>query len=195
MAYQIGTHYDYIIIDRLVWMGRNLDVDTYQNGEPIPNTTTGWASLTTGAWRYYNDDIGIGKIYGKLYNRYAVDDVRGLAPVGWRVATQSDWNNLIDNLGEASIAGGKLKAEGFTYWNSPNTGATNSSRFTALPAGNIASSTGNSTGLGQTAAFWLPTAGTTVGNRILLSNTDNGVDTSTAAAANGFSIRCVRDLY
>lgn len=192
MAFQIGAHYDWVVIDKLVWMTKNLDTNTYQNGEPIPNVISGWTGLTTGAWRYFNDNSEFGKTYGRLYNRYAVDDARGLAPVGWRVATETDWTNLITYIGGNSIAGGKLKQTGTTYWNSPNTGATNTTGFTALGAGYI---TNTFQSLLDNAYFWIPS--TTVGeNRVVLSATDNGTDrTQSNSNYVGMSVRCVRDLY
>lgn len=67
------------------WMSKNLDVDKYRNGDPIPHVSdpTTWAGLTTGAYCYYaNDSATYATIYGKLYNWYAVNDPRGLAPEG-----------------------------------------------------------------------------------------------------------------
>lgn len=192
MAFQIGAHYDWIVIDKLVWMTRNLDTDIYQNGDQIPNTITGWSSLTTGAWRYYNDNTELGKIHGRLYNRYAVDDPRGLAPTGWRVANETDWNALIAHLGGDTIAGGKLKQTGTTYWNSPNTGATNSSGFSAFGSGYV---TTTFQSLLTAAYFWIPST-TSGANRVVLSSTDNGTDRTTSNTAfHGMSVRCVRDLY
>ena len=70
------------------WMFKNLNVDRYRNGDPIPNVTDPaiWAGLTTGAYCYYNNDSATyAVVYGKLYNWYAVNDPRGLAPEGWHV--------------------------------------------------------------------------------------------------------------
>ena len=83
------------------WMQKNLDVSRYRNGDPIPqvNNLAEWEGLTTGAWCYYNFDPKNGKIYGKLYNWYAVNDPRGLAPKGWHVPTGDELFSLIDCLG------------------------------------------------------------------------------------------------
>jgi hypothetical protein len=82
------------------WMVKNLDVDHYRNGDPIPQVTdpAAWAALTTGAWCYYYNDPAIGAIYGKLYNWYAVNDPRGLAPVGWHIPTEPEWITLVNCL-------------------------------------------------------------------------------------------------
>ena len=117
------------------WGKTNLDVSNYRNGDPIPEVTDEkeWEKLTTGAWCYFENDAANGAKYGKLYNKYAVNDPRGLAPAGYHIATSSDFFSLIIQFGGVN-AGGKLKAT--TDWKSPNAGATNSSGFTALPGGN-----------------------------------------------------------
>jgi uncharacterized protein (TIGR02145 family) len=124
-----GTNYNRI------WSSKNLEVDHYINGDPIPLVTsaTDWAKLTTGAYCYYNNDPSNRNTYGYLYNWYAVNDKRGLAPTGWKIPTDSDWSMLKNTLGVT--AGGKLKETGTTHWLSPNSGATNDTGFTALPGG------------------------------------------------------------
>jgi len=122
------------------WTKQNLDVTTYRNGDPIPEVTdyTVWATLTTGAWCYYNNNPANGAIYGKMYNWYAINDPRGLAPIGWHVPSITEWTTLRTCMGGQSVAGGALKQVGTTTWLSPNTGATDSCNFTALAAGNRA---------------------------------------------------------
>jgi len=193
MAFQIGTHYDYVVIDKLVWMVKNLDTDTYQNGDPIPNVISGWSGLTTGAYCYYDNDSTNGNVYGKLYNRYAVLDSRNIAPLGWRVATGTDWRSMILYMGGDGVAGGKLKETGFEHWNSPNTGATNQYGFTALPGGSRSALYG---GLGDLAWFWFAPGAGPVGNRYSLSSTDTITDDQHSQSHYvGMSVRCCRDLY
>ena len=124
---------DTIKIGNQIWMNKNLNVDHYRNGDTIPEITNGveWPNLTTGAWCYYHNSDSLGNIYGKLYNWYAVNDPRGLAPQGWHVATDSDWIVLVNYLGGPDIAGGKLKEEGTRHWLIPNSGANNQSGFSA----------------------------------------------------------------
>lgn len=121
-----------------VWILKNLDVSNYRNGDPIPQVTdpTQWANLTTGAWCYLLDDAANGTVYGKLYNWYAVTDPRGLAPKGWHIPSVAEWATLQTCLGGDAVAGDKLRATGTIYWPPPNSGATNSSGFTALMGGN-----------------------------------------------------------
>jgi uncharacterized protein (TIGR02145 family) len=126
-----------VTIGTQTWTVCNLDVDTYRNGNPIPYEPDpiAWAALTTGAWCWYANDSINGPIYGKLYNWYAVNDPRGLAPVGYHIPTNAEWTTLTTFLGGYVDAGGAVKETGFTHWDSPNQGATNSSCFTGLGAG------------------------------------------------------------
>ena len=132
-----GNVYQTVTICNQTWTKTNLNVTKYRNGDVIPQVqdATQWASLTTGAWCYYNNDPANGSIYGKLYNWHAVKDPRGLAPVGYHIPTDGEWTSLTTCLGGESVAGGKMKEAGTTHWTSPNTGATNESGFTGLPGG------------------------------------------------------------
>ena len=126
-----------ITIGSQVWASKNLDVDHYRNGDPIPQVTNknDFLGFTTGAWCYYNNDSANGAVYGKLYNWYAVNDPRGLAPLGYHIPNDNEWTSLFTTLGGMSLAGGAMREAGTSHWILPNTGATNSSGFTALPAG------------------------------------------------------------
>ncbi|MEI6090315.1 MAG: FISUMP domain-containing protein [bacterium] len=131
-----------LIIYNQNWMCGNLDVVTYRNGDIIPQVTdpTEWRNLKTGAWCYYDNNPQMGEIYGKLYNYYAVNDPRGLAPEGWHIPSDDEWTVLSTVLGGSNVAGGKLKCVGSKengdgLWRNPNAGATNESDFSALPSG------------------------------------------------------------
>ena len=126
-----------VVIGTQTWDGCNLNVSTYRNGDPIPQVTdpAEWVGLTTGAWCYFENDSANGLIYGKLYNWFAINDPRGLAPTGYSIPSGAEWDILTNYLGGASIAGGKLKEEGLCHWLTPNTDATNETGFTALPGG------------------------------------------------------------
>ena len=143
-----GNVYQTVKIGEQWWMMENLRVTHYRNGEPIPHVTDGgiWTGLYYGAYCEYNNDTADVRTYGRLYNWYAVDDGRSLAPEGWHVPTDDDWKQLEMYLGMSQVQadtvgwrgtdeGGKLKEAGTTHWTSPNTGATNASHFTALPGG------------------------------------------------------------
>ncbi|MFM1933137.1 MAG: hypothetical protein RL360_17 [Bacteroidota bacterium] len=176
-----------IVIGTQQWSRENLDVVTYRNGDIIPQVTdeTTWNSLTTGAWCYYNNDPANAK-YGKLYNWYAVNDPRGLAPAGWHIPTNSEWGILIDKLN--SYPGDldkKLKAVG-TVW-SNNTGATNESGFTGLPGGTRAG--GSFSRLGLIGMWW--SAGTCA--YAYLEYTISDLRRSGSNSEFGISVRCIRD--
>jgi uncharacterized protein (TIGR02145 family) len=137
-SYPNGTATPVLTICCQSWMTKNLDVATYRNGDSIPKVTDGaaWAALTTGAYCYYdNDSTTYAATYGKLYNWYAVNDPRGLAPKGWHVPTDFEWTTLENCLGGANVAGGAMKEPGTIHWTGPNTGATNISGWAGLPGG------------------------------------------------------------
>ena len=134
-----------ITIGNQNWMVKNLDVSTYRNGDSIPQVqdSTDWANLKTGAWCYYDNDPANGAIYGKLYNWYAVNDPRGLAPEGWKVPTDAEWTILeiyLANNGYSGMEATALKS--MTGWN-PNGNGTDNYDSTALPGGYRGYSYGN----------------------------------------------------
>ena len=129
-----------IKIGTQIWMAENLNVSQFRNGDIIPEVKTNEEWKEAGinkqpAWCYYDNNPENGKIYGKLYNWHAVNDIRGLAPEGWHIPTDDELTTLINYLGGENVAGGKLKEIGTTHWQSPNTGATNESGFSALRGG------------------------------------------------------------
>jgi uncharacterized protein (TIGR02145 family) len=181
------------------WMVKNLNVSTYRNGDPIPQVTdpTQWSSLTTGAWCYYNNDPANGDVYGKLYNWYAVTDPRGLAPLGWQVPSDEEWTILATCLGGQVVAGGKMKETGTVHWLSPNTGATNSSGFTALPGG-FRFPGGDFILLGAGAEWWSSTEASEIENGITAwyRNIDYSgayIGRTNGLKTQGFSVRCIRN--
>lgn len=139
VASSYKDNYD-IEIGRQNWMTKNLDVDKFLNGDPIleARTKEEWikaAESKQPAWCYYYNDLGNGKKYGKLYNWYAVIDSRNIAPQGWHIPNKDEWAELIDFLGGASVAGGKMKHnKGWEGYDNTGNG-TNESGFSALPGG------------------------------------------------------------
>ena len=152
-----GNVYKTIKIGDQWWMAENLKVTHYRDGTSIPHVTDNneWAGLTTGAYCAYDNNESNVDTYGYLYNWYAVGDNRNIAPNGWHVPTDEEWQTLVVYLGGYSVAGGKLKEAGTEHWNSPNTGATNESGFCALPGGYREWSNGILKGMGAVAYFWL----------------------------------------
>ena len=190
-----GNSYLPVTICGKTWTKSNLNVTHYRNGDEIPQVTdpTQWANLTTGACCYYNNNSLNGAIYGKLYNWYAVNDPRGLAPQGWHVPTDTDWTTLTNCLGGTSVAGGKMKEVGITHWNSPNTNATNLSGFTGLPGGNRGND-GNYYFLNGYGNWWSSTLNITnrPWSRALAYN-NSIVGINDLDSKYGFSVRCVKD--
>jgi uncharacterized protein (TIGR02145 family) len=134
------TMYPQVTLCGVTWTSKNLDVTKYRDGTVIPQATSpaqfqSYGLTGQGCWAYAGYNSANGPIYGKLYNWHAVNDPRKLAPVGYRIPSITEWINLINCLGGTDVAGGSLKQSGTSLWVSPNTGATNSSGFTALPAG------------------------------------------------------------
>jgi len=149
------------------WTTKNLDVSTYRNGDVIPQVQDekDWIELSTGAWCYYGFQDANGTTYGKLYNWDAVNDARGLAPIGYHIPTDAEWTKLINYLGGEKIAGKKMKST--SGWNNMvGRGiridkGTNSSGFSGLPGGGIfcCDSNGNVRfeSIGYTGAWWSST--------------------------------------
>jgi uncharacterized protein (TIGR02145 family) len=126
-----------VTIGKQVWMSENLNVDKFRNGDPIPEAKTEEEWQKAGenkqpAWCYYDNDSANGARYGKLYNGYAVNDPRGLAPKGWHIPTDAEWTLLTDHLGGREVAGAKMKSA--SDWVESGNG-TNESGFSGLPGG------------------------------------------------------------
>jgi uncharacterized protein (TIGR02145 family) len=187
-----GNVYKTVTIGTQEWTSENLNVEHYRNGDLIPQVQNKneWLNLTTGAWCYYNNDSANGKTYGKLYNWFAVNDSRGLAPEGWHIPGDTEWTILTDFLGVA--VGGKLKAT--TLWQSPNTEATNESGFTGLPGGGRGSN-GRFDFIGKFCFFWSASEdvnGTKWNRNLRYNRSDVGRDGGNYEK-DGLSVRCVRD--
>ncbi|MCF8297873.1 MAG: fibrobacter succinogenes major paralogous domain-containing protein [Saprospiraceae bacterium] len=133
-----GNTYQTVKIGAQWWMAENLKTTKYLDGTSIPNVSDSiaWINLTTGAYCDYDNTPSNSDTYGRLYNWYAAVDVRNICPSGWHVPSDAEWTTLTTYLGGESVAGGKLKESGTIHWESPNTGATNESGFSALPGGN-----------------------------------------------------------
>ena len=133
----IKTPFPAVCICNQIWSAQNLNTVHYRNGDLIPQVTnlSVFDTLTTGAWCYYENNSIWGTSFGKLYNWYAVNDIRGLAPNGWHIPSDLEWTTLSDCLGGESVAGGKMKTADTAFWLAPNNDATNSSGFNSLPTG------------------------------------------------------------
>ena len=199
-----GRTYDLVEIGGQCWFADNLATDQYRNGDPIPTglSNTTWQNTTAGAYAIYNNDPANDVTYGKLYNWYTTVDSRGLCPTGWHVPTDCEWMYLEGSLGmsvtdqetagyRGTNEGGALKST--TGWTSPNTGATNSSGFTAFPGG-YRSFFGTYSLIGNYGLWWSSSEyGSNDAWYRILGYNDSGVNRTDDNKLYGFSVRCVRD--
>lgn len=188
-----GNRYNTVEIGTQVWMAENLKTTHFNDGVPIPNVTdiSAWASLSSPAYCWFNNDEATYKnTYGAQYNWFTVS-TGNLCPSGWHVPIQAELITLINYLGTESVAGGKMKEAGIEHWNSPNTGADNSSGFSCLPAGDRAPGFEN---LGISASIWSATSRVTPwGIGIQLHNNSSSVVWAEFNKYFGFSVRCLKD--
>ncbi len=193
---QDDNTYKTIQIDSQIWMAENLNVSRFRNGDTIfeARSDDDWVyalKVEIPAWCYSHNSTTNGKIYGKLYNLYAVTDPRGLAHVGWHVTTEKEWITLIQYLGGDSVAGGKMKTADSLYWETPNVGATNESGFSALPGGGRWYN-GDFYNLETLGAWWSDTGSRSGNHTRHIHNNDKGVFTGDWTG-DGLSVRCVKD--
>ena len=174
------------------WTKANYDGTLFRDGTPIPQVSNpdDWQGLTTPAWCYYNNDPANNELYGKLYNWYAVSNPL-FAPDGYRVPTETDWNDLITCLGGSSVAGGKMKSTS-GLWNPPNTLATNEGLFNAVPGGEI-DTDGIFSLVNLNSKWWSSTefnAGNAMYVTLFHDNASASIDYN--AKQKGFSVRLIK---
>lgn len=191
-----GNVYETIRIGSQTWMAENLRTTKFRNGDDIATTNPVRDIQEEIAPKYqwaYDGLTANAPVYGRLYTWYAITDERGVCPANWHVPTDSEWTTLIDVLGGADLAGGKLKAIGYLYWESPNTGANNNSSFNARAAG-YSFSAGGFTELGNTANFWTatPELEDFAWYRSLSYNSAV-VSKYNITRKYGYSVRCIKD--
>jgi uncharacterized protein (TIGR02145 family) len=185
-----------IKIGTQVWTSKNLNVSTFRNGESIPEAKSKeeWAKAgenQTAAFCYYEYDRENGEVLGKLYNWYAVNDSRGLAPNGYHIPSDAEWTILTDFLGGKPIAGEKMKS--ITGWYKSDKDEWNNKRgFNALLGGeNIDGDFYNITDYGY---WWSSSELLTYyawSRNLYDNNTKVGRDSN--FKDKGFSVRCLRD--
>ncbi len=200
-----GNVYNTITIGTQTWMKENLKVTHYRNGVQIPNIAIpgSWTSLTTGAMCYYNNDSAANApVYGALYNWYAANDSNEICPEGWHIPSEREWNDLekhLDNTVDTTALGltgtdigGKLKETGTTHWTIPNTGATNSSGFSAMPGG-YRYIYASYTDIGNYGYWWSATGFDTANawDRLLSFENSQVYRYYHDKKLSGFSIRCI----
>lgn len=176
------------------WTTKDLTTSTYRNGDPIPEVknAAAWAALTTGAWCWYRNDSVKWSGYGKLYNWFAVNDARGLAPAGYHIPSDSEWTKLTDFLGGEPVAGGKMKETGTKHWLAINQDATNSSGFTAF-GGGLRATDGTFHDLKYSGYWWSSTENNTEAWARQVPYYSGAIFIFSYSKIDGYSIRCIKD--
>lgn len=187
---QQGQTFATIGIGSQLWMAENLNTTQFSNGDPIKeaNSWEAWDAAGKAqepAWCYYEFNVDNEPKYGKLYNWFAVNDERGLAPEGWSIPSAEDWDKLQNHLGEG--AGNAMKtAEG---WNNDGNGD-NSRGFNAVPAGAMNPSSMN---VGNVAYWWTQNeADEQNAHTRFIGYWANDLEEGAYGKVNGFSVRCVK---
>lgn len=202
-----GNIYSSVRIGKQCWMSENL-----KYLPSVVNSITG--SYTVPYYYVYNYESNIVSaaeatanynIYGVLYNWSAAMDsasssssnpsgVQGVCPIGWHLPSEDEFIQLTEYLGGGLVAGGKLRESGTAHWTSPNTGATNESGFTALPAGGRSHTTaGGFNGLNINTSFWTTRGITDTAYILQLIYSAEYVQYMAVNKRAGLSVRCVKD--
>ena len=191
----IKTAIDEIKIGKQTWCVKNLDVTNFRNGDPIPETKTKkeWQKASENgkpAWCYYENKTSNGTKYGKLYNWYAVNDPRGIAPKGYHIPSDEEWTKLTNYLDGEDEAGTKMKS---SFGWDKNGNGTNSSGFSGLPGG-FRSIDGAFFGIGSLGDWWSSSERDTNDAWIRYLDCSGGdLERSDGYEKIGFSVRCLRD--
>ena len=190
-----GNTYKTVKIGTQTWMAENLKTSRFNNGTYIPLITDAdaWANLSTPGFCWYNNDsVSFKEIYGALYNGYTIN-TWNICPAGWHVPQKQEWLTLRDFLGDSLTGGGKLKETGTSHWLSPNTGADNSSGFTAL-GGGIRYFEGTYASILSFTSFWSASGLSNDDTWYIgLYFNDSEFITNYISKKQGFSVRCLKD--
>jgi len=191
---QIGTQ---------CWMGENLNIGSMING------SSNQTDNSTIEKYCYDDNTSNCDIYGGLYQwdemmQYSTTEgIQGICPTGWHLPSDAEWCTLENYVDTGTVdcgttgwrgtdAGGNLKETGTTYWNEPNTGATNSSGFTALPSG-YRSPTGDFNRLNESIYLWSSTESATSAWRRLIMYNYTQSHRNINDKTNGEGVRCLKN--
>ena len=189
-----GNVYNVVQIGTQCWMQENLKTTRYKDGVSIPTglNDAQWGATTSGAYAIYNNNPANETLYGKLYNFYAVNTGK-LAPSGWHVPSDAEFVTLITFLGGNAVAGGAMKSLS-SAWLAPNTGATNSSGFTANPGG-LRSFGGTFQVMNYMAVFWTTSSYPSTGDKTSYGAQHNSTATGPVPVKlrEGLSVRCIKN--
>ena len=193
-----GNNYNTFTIAGKVWMAGNLNVSHYRNGDAVPEAKSAaewdrYGESKTGCWCYYEFNASNGRMYGKLYNWYAVNDSRGLAPKGWHVPTDMEWLVFTNFKGNGQRPGLLMKSvSGWGIENYENCSGTNETGFNGRPGGSR--EVGFFDGLGMFGHWWCSTESEeSFARRRSLACTSEDLWLHTCLKQCGNSVRCVKD--
>ncbi len=188
-----GKSYATVMIGTQCWMAQGLDY-----GTKISGTSSQTDNGIPEKYCYNNDDQNC-TVYGALYQwgelmQYVTTPgAQGLCPAGWHIPGDDEWTVLSTFLGGEAVAGGKIKEAGTAHWQAPNTGATNSSGFTALPGG-YRDTGGSFNGLSSYLNYWSSSPnGTTEAWDRHLNYFSEYIARGNYSLSYGFYARCVKD--
>ena len=191
-----GNTYSVVTIGSQCWMAENLKTSKFRDGSAIPEVTdvAQWKNQLTPAFCFYDNDNSNDATYGKLYNWFAIEDGRGICPQGWHVPSDGEFAVLTNYLGAADdVAAGRLKEEGTTHWDAPNTLASNSSGFTGLPGG-MRFQEGQFDHMGKNGLFWSSRRESeSLAFYLTLTYNSAASYRTYIYKRSGFSCRCVKD--
>ena len=193
-----GNTYSFVTIGNRVWMRDNLNVSRYRNGDPIRQAKTNeeWldaAAKREGAWCYYNNDPANANKYGRLYNWYALNDPRGIAPSGWHLPAKEDWAAVATTLTGKSYSEEK-KSHTLTIWRYPALAVDNSIHFHAEPGGIRGTDELAFVFAGEKAFMWSSSEQTPTLGWYAEFDFQNAVITiSSQDKRTGSAVRCIKD--
>lgn len=189
------SNFNQVRIGSQIWMVENLRVSKFRNGDVIfhAQTPEEWKNACKDgkpAWCYYNNELSNGLKYGKLYNWYAITDSRNLAPEGWHIPNDEQWNELKKYLGPESVVGSKMKSN--NAWEGKGIGS-NSSGFSAYPGGRR-NENGTFDFIGDYGYWWSATEYNRAENGyMMLGSFNDYLHRGISSKCAGFSVRCLRD--
>ncbi len=218
-----GNVYNTVLIGNQCWMKENLKTTKYRNGINIEYpgiNVADWQSNTNGAYAWHSNDISWKHIYGALYNWYAVANLNGLCPTGWRIPSDIEWtqmeNYLMNTYGWTnyysiyetngigkhikscrqvnSPLGGECNTSVHPRWNAHNNHfGTDSFGFSALPHSHRLDN-GGFWPIGVNSAWWTLSEFST--SRAWYRNTNSDISylfRNHYPKTTGFGIRCIKN--
>ncbi len=188
----MDSTYNLVKIGNKIWSERNLSAKFFNNGDTIlfVSNAEDWQKANSqqkSAWCYFDDRPINGKNFGLMYNWYAINDPRGVAPIGWHVPSKNDWLELLHNLGD-STAGCDLKSNVTWYGN-----VTNKSGLSVFSAGGRNMYGVFHLGLGGSTAFWTSTEASKETAYDIFLGDDCKVYSGDTEKSHGYYLRCIKD--